>query len=255
MSTQKYRLIVAYDGTEFGGWQVQPNAVSIQSLIELSLSTILRVPTPILGSGRTDAGVHAYGQAAHFLTEKPIDTCRTLASLNGLLPNTIRILSLEPVPADFHARFSATSKIYHYRLHLDPVPDPFKRHYAYHVPHPVDLNLLKRAEEKFIGTHDFTSFANEAASGSASKGAVRTLYRLCVIDEPGGARLEFEGNGFLYKMVRNIVGTLLDVCAGKIKEEEIPAILAAKDRKKAGRAAPAHGLYLFEVNYRLEKDL
>ncbi len=249
MTTHKYRLTVAYDGTEYGGWQVQPNAVSVQSLIELSLSTILRVPTPVLGSGRTDAGVHAYGQTAHFLSDKPVDIEKTLASLNGLLPPAIRILTLEEAAADFHARYSASSKIYHYRLHLGSTPDPFKKRYAYHVPHPVDLDLLKRAAEQFVGTHDFTSFANEATRGSASKGAIRTLHRLSVMEEPGGVRFEFEGNGFLYKMVRNIVGTLLDVCAGKIAEEEIPAILAAKDRKKAGRAAPPHGLYLVEVKY------
>ena len=249
MTTHKYRLTVAYDGTEYGGWQVQPNAVSIQSLIELSLSTILRVPTSIFGSGRTDAGVHACGQIAHFLSDKPIAIEKTLASLNGMLPPAIRILSLEEAASDFHARYSASSKIYHYRLHLGPIPDPFKKRYAYHVPHPVDLTLLKKAAERFLGTHDFTSFANEATRGSAAKDAVRTLHRLSVVEEPGGVRLEFEGNGFLYKMVRNIVGTLLDVCAGKIAEEEIPAIIAAKDRKKAGRAAPPHGLYLVEVKY------
>lgn len=248
-TTKKYKLTIAYDGTEYSGWQIQPNGLSIQTLIENALSTILRTPTKVVGSGRTDAGVHAWGQTAHFITSSPFDSQKLLLSLNGLLPLDIRILEIVEVPSTFHARYSATSKIYHYRLHLDPIPDPFKRRYAYHVPHPVSLFLLKSAASLFIGTHDFTSFANEARRGSAAKDPIRSLYRLDLIEEAGGVRLEFEGDGFLYKMVRNITGTLLDVCAGKISLEQIPAILAAKDRKKAGRAAPPHGLSLMEVHY------
>ena len=245
----KYKIVIAYDGTDYGGWQVQPNAVSIQSLIEKALNTILRANTTLVGSGRTDAGVHALAQCAHFNTHAPIDIQKTFASLNGILPPDIRILSIEQVSLEFHARYSALSKIYHYRLHLDPTPDPFNRRYSYHVPHKVDIALLKEAARLFVGTHDFTSFANEAHRGTAAKDAVRTLYRLDVVEEPGGVRLEFEGDGFLYKMVRNIVGTLLDVCAGKINKDQISLILKAKDRKQAGRAAPAHGLYLVEVKY------
>jgi tRNA pseudouridine38-40 synthase len=250
----KYKITLAYDGTNYGGWQIQPNAPSIQALIEQSLSTILRIPTSVIGSGRTDSGVHALGQVAHFtvqraIEELPIETFKILSSLNGLLPAGIRVLDITPVPPDFHARYSALSKIYHYHLHLDPIPDPFKRHYAYQVPHFIDLSQLKETAAHFIGTHDFSSFANEASRGSAAKDAIRTLHRLSVIDEPGGVRLEFEGDGFLYKMVRNIVGTLLDVCAGKINKDQIPNILAAKDRKRAGRSAPAHALFLMQVHY------
>lgn len=245
----KYKMTIAYEGTNYGGWQIQPNAVCIQALIEQALCTILRQQISIFGSGRTDAGVHALGQAAHFCSEHPIDISKTFASLNGLLPPDIRILVLEQVPNAFHARFSASNKTYHYRLHLNAIPDPFKRRYAYHVPHPVDIGLLKSAATHFIGTHDFTSFANEPGRGSAAHDAVRTLSRLDVVEEPGGARLEFQGDGFLYKMVRNIVGTLLDVCAEKIAQDQIPAILAAKDRRLAGRSAPPHGLYLVEVIY------
>lgn len=248
----KYKIVIAYDGTNYGGWQVQKNTVSIQSLIESALSRILRTKTSLCGSGRTDAGVHSLGQTAHFVTEANIHPSRILFSLNGLLPTDIRILSIERVPLEFHARYSATAKIYHYHLHLDPIPDPFKHLYSYHVPHPVDIALLKQTVKHFIGTHDFSSFANEGHQGSAAKNAVRTIYRIDVVDEPGGVRLEFEGNGFLYKMVRNIVGTLLDVCAGKIPKESIPEIFAAKDRRKAGRAAPPHGLYLMEVKYEKE---
>ena len=245
----KYKMIIAYDGANYGGWQIQTNAISIQALIEQALSTILREPISLIGSGRTDAGVHALGQAAHFSSPSQIDIAKTLASLNGLLPTDIRILSLEQAPLNYHARYSATAKTYHYRLHLSSIPDPFKRRYAYRVPHPVDLSTLKETAAQFIGTHDFSSFANEATRGAASKDAVRTLHRLDVVEEEGGVRLEFEGDGFLYKMVRNITGTLLDVCAGKIAKDQIPAILAAKDRRCAGSAAPPHGLFLVDVRY------
>ncbi len=241
----KYKMIIAYDGTDYGGWQVQPNAVSIQSLIQKALSTILRAEVDLTGSGRTDAGVHAIGQTAHFVAGS-IDLEKILVSLNGLLPSDIRILSLEPVSEDFHARYSSRSKIYRYHLHLDRIPDPFKRRFAYHVPHPVDLTLLQNAATHFIGTHDFTSFANV---GSAFDDAIRTLYRLDLIEEKGGVALEFEGDGFLYKMVRNLVGTLLDIAAGKMDLKEVPAILAAKDRRAAGITAPPHGLFLVEVKY------
>ena len=242
-------MVVAYDGTQYGGWQVQQSRVSIQSLIEQTLFTILQTPTSLSGSGRTDAGVHALAQVAHFTTQQPINPAKTLLSLNALLPGDIRIMHLESTSPTFHARFSALAKTYHYRLHLDPIPDPFKRHYAYHVQHPVDLTQLQDAASHFVGTHDFSSFANSASRGSAANDAVRTLHRLDVILEPGGARLEFEGNGFLYKMVRNIVGTLLDICANKIARDALPHILKAKDRRLAGRAAPPHGLHLIAVRY------
>jgi tRNA pseudouridine38-40 synthase len=247
--TFTYKFLISYDGTHFSGWQLQKNAVSIQSLIENALSIILRAPTSIVGSGRTDAGVHAFAQTAHFKVSAPIDAAKTLASLNGLLPANIRILSIDQADSTFHARYSATSKVYHYRLHLGKTANPFKRHRAYHVFHSVDITLLKKTAQHFIGTHDFTSFANEALEGSAAKNPVRTLYRIDIVEEDGGIRLEFEGSGFLYKMVRNIVGTLLDVCAGKIDSDQIPMILQARDRRQAGRAAPPHGLYLMEVKY------
>jgi tRNA pseudouridine38-40 synthase len=246
---KKFKLTIAYDGTQYGGWQNQPNAVSIQTLIEQSLSTILRLPTEIIGSGRTDAGVHALGQAAHFCHSEPIDLSRLRLSLNALLPQDIRIRSVEEVDEDFHARYSAIGKTYHYHLHLDPISDPFRRFYSTHVRHPIDLALLKEAAKQFIGTKDFTSFANEAHEGSASKNAVRTLHRLDVIEEAAGLRLEFEGNGFLYKMVRNIVGTLLDIARGQIPLSNLQSIFDAKDRRLAGRTAPPEGLFLVKVHY------
>jgi tRNA pseudouridine38-40 synthase len=245
----KYKIRIAYEGTRWGGWQVQHNAPSIQATLESVLHTVLQVPVALHGSGRTDAGVHALGQVAHFTVPSEIKRDKTFASLNKLLPPDIRVLSLEEAPIEFHARYSATSKIYHYHLHLDPVMNPLKRWYAYHVPHPVSVPLLTQAARHFVGTHDFSAFANEAHRGSAARDATRTLFRLDVIEESSGVRLEFEGDGFLYKMVRNLAGTLLDVCAGRIAESDLPAILAAKDRKRAGKTAPPHGLFLISVAY------
>ena len=245
---KKYKILISYDGTIYGGWQVQPNSVSIQTLIQKALETILRSPIDLTGSGRTDAGVHALGQVAHFscATQNPE---KLLYSVNSLLPGDIRLKTIEEVSDDFHARYSATGKVYHYHLHLDRILDPFTRLYSYHVLDKVKLPLLKEAAKLFVGTHDFLSFANEAHRGSASVDAVRNLKKLDVIEEEGGVRLEFMADGFLYKMVRNIVGTLIDVSCERIPLENIPTIFAEKDRRKAGFTAPPHGLFLVKVLY------
>lgn len=244
-----YKLIIAYDGTEYGGWQIQPNATSIQELISNAIETILQHPVTLIGSGRTDAGVHALGQVAHFKCEKDLDLIRFLGSLNGLLPRDIRILSIEKVPLDFHAQRSALSKAYHYHLCLERVQDPFRRLYSLHVRENIDTELMRKAALYFVGTLDFTSFSNESDEGSASKNPVRTISRLDIIPEGGGLRIEIEADGFLYKMVRNIVGTLLEVARGKRDHTDIPRIFSAKDRRQAGQAAPAHGLFLAKVKY------
>ncbi|MDQ5956741.1 MAG: tRNA pseudouridine(38-40) synthase TruA [Candidatus Rhabdochlamydia sp.] len=244
-----YKLLIAYEGARYSGWQIQKNGISIQALLEKYLSIILRTPIKVIGSGRTDAGVHAIGQVAHFKTTTSFEFSHLLKSLNGLLPPDIRVLSIEEAPLDFHARYSAIGKVYHYYLHTGPVKDPFNRFYTYRVPHSITLDTLIQAAQLFIGTHDFTSFANEANTGSAAKNAVRNLRRLSILQEEEYICLELEANGFLYKMVRNIVGTLLDICSGKIALEKIPAIFQAKDRRLAGRTAPAHGLILAKVNY------
>jgi tRNA pseudouridine38-40 synthase len=245
----KYKLIIAYDGTLYRGWQIQHNGVSIQELLEKALLTLLRTPTPAHSSGRTDAGVHARGQVVHFTADSIGDLFRFQRSLNGLLPLDIRILSITEAAPDFHARYSAVSKEYHYHLHLERTTDPFKRLYAYHDYSPLNLEKMKLAMQLFIGTHDFSSFANKASEGSARKNPIRTIARLDLCLEPGGIRLEFEGNGFLYKMVRNITGTLLEVARGKMSIEEIPKLFEAKDRRLAPPAAPPQGLFLIKVNY------
>lgn len=244
-----YKLTIAYDGTNYYGWQVQPNGLSIQEVIQNTMKIILRHPTKIVGSGRTDTGVHALGQVAHFHSPIAIDLHRFISSTNGLLPPDIRLLKIEEVDATFHARYSAIGKTYHYHLWTAPVIFPFQRLYHWHCRDRLDIPLLQKAAVCFIGTHDFKAFANSSHEGTASYDSVRTLSRLDVIEQQGGFRLEFEGNGFLYKMVRNIVGTLVEVARGKMSIEKIPAIIESQDRKKAASAAPALGLFLIEVRY------
>lgn len=245
----KYKLIIAYDGTHYSGWQVQPNAPTIQALIQDALQVVLKEPIVLIGSGRTDSGVHALGQVAHFRSPRPYDPERLRAALNGLLPHDIRIKAVDAVPDEFHAQFSATGKTYHYHLYLGKVDDPFTRPYYFKLSQPIDLELLEQAKQHFIGTHDFTSFANEPGAGAVAKNPVRTIKRIDIVHEPGGVRLEFESKGFLYKMVRNIMGTLLEVVLHKRSIEQIPEIFAAKDRRVAGIAAPARGLFLAKVEY------
>lgn len=244
-----YKLTLAYDGTAYCGWQIQPNGVSIQEVLQKNITILTKQPVHVIGSGRTDAGVHALGQVANFYAEFPLELNRFQYSLNSLLPNDIRANSIEEVSLDFHARYSATVKTYHYHLHLGKIQDPFQRLYSTHIYIPIDTARLKNAARLFIGTHDFSSFANEAHKGSAAHDPIRTLYRLDVIENDQNVRLEFEGDGFLYKMVRNIVGLLLEVASGKRPIEDVTAILAAKDRRAAGQAAPAHGLFLIRVDY------
>lgn len=247
---QKYKLTISYDGTNYAGWQVQGNKTAIQPLVQNALVTILRHPTNLTGSGRTDAGVHALAQVAHFETPLMIDPNRTRFSLNALLPPDIRIMNVEKADPLFHARYSATSKIYHYHIHLDPTTNPFDRLYKYHFMGQFNKDLLLEATPHFLGTKDFTSFANQPNKGSASRDPVRTLFRIDCAEEQGGVRLEFEANGFLYKMVRNITGTLLDVASKKTPVSEISSIFAAKDRRCAKNCAPPHGLFLMHVNYK-----
>ncbi len=244
-----YKLKIAYDGTLYSGWQMQPNGLSIQEVLQEAICKILNLEVKIIGSGRTDAGVHALAQIANFHSEKKIDLRRFYQSINSIIPKDIRVLDVSEVPLEFHAQYKAKRKVYHYHIALGKVQLPFKRLYATHFTYPFDLDLLRKASLFFVGTHDFTSFANQAYQGSAAIDPIRTLYRLDIIEEEGGIRLEFEGDGFLNKMVRNIVGTLLDVVVGNIDIEAIAAIFAARDRRKAGQLAPPQGLFLVEVVY------
>jgi tRNA pseudouridine38-40 synthase len=253
---KKYKLTISYDGTQYSGWQVQTEKVlSIQSLIQKALELLLREKISLIGSGRTDAGVHALAQVAHFSTSSSFEDRKLLHSLNSILPKDIRIEKIESVDSHFHARYSALGKTYHYHLHLGPTLNPFQRLYALHIRYPLDIPLLKQAAKCFLGTHDFSSFANDAKRGSAAKNAIRTLYRLDIFQEKDSLRMEFEGTGFLYKMVRNIVGTLLEIARGKMKLEDLPHLFFSKDRRQAPQAAPALGLFLVKVNYSKKENI
>lgn len=244
-----YRLLIAYDGTHFGGWQVQPNSVTIQQRLQEAAEVILRHPITLIGSGRTDAGVHAVGQVAHFKTESEVDLRRFLVSMNGLLPPSIRVKEIQDAPLDFHAQYSALGKTYHYHLCLEKVQDPFKRLYAWHLREIIDLERLYQGTQYLLGTHDFTSLANESHAGSAAKDPIRTLKRVDIVHEEHGVRLEFEADGFLYKMVRNSVGTLVDIARRKLEPHDLERILLGRDRRLAGKAAPPQGLFLWKVDY------
>lgn len=249
MKEANYKLEIAYEGTHYHGWQIQPNGISIQEEIQKVLAILCKHPVKLIGSGRTDAGVHALGQTAHFKTAHLQNQETFLKSLNALLPSDIRIKTVFPVHFDFHARYSAVSKTYRYHLYLDKVMDPFRRLYCWHVHAKLDLTKIQEAIPFFLGSHDFTSFANEAHLGTASHDPIRTLSELLLQKEPGGYYLEFKADGFLYKMVRNIVGTLVEIAEGKRTLDSIPQLFAEKDRRFAGLAAPPHGLFLVKVEY------
>lgn len=247
---QCYKLTLAYDGTCYSGWQIQPNAPSIQQHLQEALAALFHGEhIAVIGSGRTDAGVHALNQVAHFKTEHEMPPNRLLLALNGLLPRDIRIKNVAVAPLHFHSQYSAIKKEYHYHLYLDRIMDPFRRLYCWHVLRKLDFALLHETAALFVGTHDFTSFANEPHAGSVAKNPVRTLYRLNIFPTEGGLRLEFEGDGFLYKMVRNIVGTLVDVASHRLTLADVISIFEAKDRRQAGHAAPPQGLFLVRVDY------
>lgn len=245
----RIKLTIAYDGTDYSGWQVQSNAQSIQTLVQRALETVVRHPIGLTGAGRTDAGVHAEGQTAHFDTDTMIDLSRLRYSANALLPSDIRILDAQVVAPEFHARYSAEGKVYHYHLHLARESNPMTRLYRTPILGAFDFKSFEKAASYFLGTHDFAAFANQAHKGAASRGSIRTLRRLDIVEQSGGLRLEFEGDGFLYKMVRNIVGTLLETAKGKRDPEEILQLLIEKNRKKAGPTAPPQGLFLMKVLY------
>ena len=248
MQRHTYYLKIAYDGTSYVGWQVQPNGPSIQAVLQEKLSILLREKILVTGSGRTDSGVHALGQVAHFHTNRN-DAEKYLCALNALLPDAIRVLELKIVSPHFHARFSAKRKTYRYHLALGGVVLPFVYPYRIYVRGKLDLERLKEAAALFIGKHNFSAFANEVGKGSAARNPVKTLFRVDVKEEEGGIRIEFEGDGFLYKMVRNMVGQLLSIAKGKATVSSIAELLDGGSRVQCAAAAPPQGLFLVEVAY------
>ncbi len=253
-------LTIAYDGTDFHGWQRQPHAPTIQDCIEQALARILGERVIVTGSGRTDAGVHAAGQVANLKTACRIPTENLQRALNSKLPKSVRILKVQEMPFTFNARYDARSKTYRYRLLLAPVCPPPLVRFVHHYPWPLNLGRMTKAAALLVGAHDFTSFIaadarqaenREKVSQKRSSRPVRTVLSSRITWRPGTSLLVYEirGDGFLHHMVRNIVGTLIEVGRGKIEPKQILTILAARDRSLAGPTAPACGLCLVKVEY------
>jgi len=242
------KLIIEYDGTNYCGWQAQENGPSIQAEIEKALLAVTGEKIRINGSGRTDAGVHARGQVANFMTGSRVPGDKFTYALNNMLPRDIVIKNSKEVPFDFHARFSAIGKKYSYLINNSKFPSAILRNHVYHVNYceRLDISKIEKAAEAFIGTYDFSGFM---ASGSKVKDAVRTIYELSIEKEKEMIRFNYKGNGFLYNMVRIITGTLLYAGIGKIDPEDMKNIILSKDRGRAGITVPACGLYLEEVYY------
>jgi tRNA pseudouridine38-40 synthase len=246
--SRRLKLIIAYDGTPFAGWQSQSHGNTIQDHIERAFERVLDKPVRVHGAGRTDAGVHALAQCAHVdLPSDRLSAARWAEALNALLPPTIRVLRCQYVSNDFHARLSAKGKIYRYRIWLAPVLPPFEFRRAWHIPHPIDPKILKRASKQFVGTHDFAGFA--ANRGKQEKSTVRTIYSVRVHHQGLCVTVEFDGDGFLYRMVRLIVGSLVKSALGKMSIEDVAARLNSGQVGVARFAAPAEGLFLVRVRY------
>lgn len=240
------KLIIEYDGKSFNGWQKQPTKLNIQGEIERAIGEITGEEIKLIGSGRTDAGVNALGQTANFKTNSTIPIEKIPLALNSKLKKSIVIVSAEEVDDSFHSRYNVKSKTYRYTINNSQNGSAIYRDMEYHFPIKLDVKKMKEAAKLFEGEHDFKGFK---ASGTSSKSSVRTIYKADVKQDGDRIYIELTGNGFLYNMVRIISGTLLDVGLGKIDVNDIPEIIDSKDRKRAGKTLPAHGLCLVKVEY------
>lgn len=244
---QRYKCIISYDGSGFSGYQVQPNKRTVQSELEAALAKIHKGDNSrVVGSGRTDAGVHAKGQVIHFDSPIAIPEQKWEIALNSLLPEDISVLSVKEVSESFHARFDAIGKEYRYVLHLSSKWDPFQRKFAFQYPYALNIEVMQRASNFLLGTHDFTSFCS---AKTEVKDKIRTIETIDFTLDGDLLTIRFVGNGFLYNMVRILVGTLLEVGSGERNPGSIPDILEKKDRRFAGKTAPGQGLYLWKVFY------
>ncbi len=240
------RLTLAFDGTAYHGWQIQAGPSTIQEVLRNAILKITGEQVNLVGCGRTDAGTHARRLVANFFTGSRIPPARLVRALNSSLPHDIRVLSAARVPAGFHARYSAHSKIYRYQIYRGAVLPPHLAREYYHYPYPIDLPRMMSATKSYIGEHDFASFA----AGTPEKNTIRRIFR-CELQSKG-SRLIFvvEGSGFLHHMVRTMVGTLLEVGRGRMSREEFRSLLRKRDRTLAGFTVPANGLILWRVRYK-----
>ncbi len=239
------RLVLAFDGTEYCGWQIQKNQPTIQGIVSGVISRITGEQIKLTGSGRTDAGTHARSYVANFHTYSQIAPARFVPAFNSLLPRDIRILSARKVPSRFHARRDALSKVYRYQIFLGTVLRPHLMREHFHFPYPVDLSIMERAVCRFRGEHDFASFAK----GPLKPNTIRTIFRCDLTRKGRSLILTVEGNGFLHHMVRNMAGTLLDIGRGTMSLAGFKELFTKRNRTLAGFTAPAHGLILLKVKY------
>ena len=260
--SRNLKITLAYDGSEFHGWQIQPGLATVQGTLAGCIKRLTGEDVLPQGSGRTDAGVHALAQVASVRLESPIPVRNLVVALNDILPPSVRVNSIEVVNDSFHARHSALAKTYRYRIYRRDVCPPFLARYVYHDPYPMNEEALLRSSEHVVGTHDFTSFAAsdpersaksrqeaEEAAGAQSVSSVRTIHSSQWVRTNEELVYTVRGDGFLHHMVRNLVGTFLQVSKGTLKIEDVPRILETRDRSAAGPTAAACGLYLVNVEY------
>ncbi len=243
---RRVSLVVQYDGTDYHGFQRQPGLPTVQLELEEALSRLLGESVTILGAGRTDAGVHAFGQTVTFDTESPVPTARIVHALNGLLPDTVSAVEAREVPQEFHPRYDALGKLYGYRVLNRELPSPFIGRYAWHLAKPLDLPLMREAAGSLRGRHDFVGFSS---SGSEVQDTVRDLRRLDVERHGELVEIRAEADGFLYMMVRRLVGALVDAGIGALSVTEVQRILRSRDRCRCRTVAPPQGLSLIKVSY------
>ena len=239
-------LRLMYDGTDFHGWQVQPNGITIQECLQNAVEKILGVRENITGCSRTDSGVHANDFCCTLRTESNIDCYRLVGALNAVLPDSVSVKSCKDMPLDFHPRYDCKTKRYLYRIWNSNNKNPFLKNYAWHYKTKLDSEFLNEQAQQFVGTHDFSAFCS---SGSTVEDTVRTIYSFKVIRNGDEVDFLVEGNGFLYNMVRIMIGSLIEISEKRIEKDTLIAIIDSKERKLAGRTAPAHGLFLDAVSY------
>jgi tRNA pseudouridine38-40 synthase len=272
MPTRWLKLTVAYDGTAYAGWQMQPTEPTVQAVIEAAWHEITREEVRVMAAGRTDAGVHALGQVVSLASESSLSCDELQRGLNAVLPEDVAVVAVEDAPERFHATYDAKRKTYRYQIHNGRTPDVFNRRYVWHYPQPLDAEAMHAAAQALVGKHDFSSFES---AGSERPDSIRTLFAANVTrgwlgssdseppvvhvtggsaeprPQPPGNRITIEvtGDGFLYNMVRAIVGTLVEVGKGSRDVEWVAEVLAARDRRRAGQTAPPQGLFLVHVEY------
>ena len=246
MDVRNIRLKIAYDGTGFAGWQTQPGLPTIQESIEIAIEKMTGQRPKLIGSGRTDAGVHAHAQVATFYTTARYSPDKFQNAINAFLPPEIRVINADEVPVTFHPTLDVISKRYRYRIDNCRTADPLKLRHCHHIPTPLDDDKMRRGASFLVGRHDFAAFQTV---GSERLSTVRTIFACDVFRHADEVHIEVEADGFLYNMVRSIAGTLILVGSGKWSAADLRAALEARDRARCGMVAPPDGLYLMQVDY------